>query len=349
MRVKSGECVGLSVKLRRVCNVHLQALAEYGHDGLRSGHNLRGGHVRRIAVLLSATIFVLVLPSIARAAHSLEVSTAPRASLLSPTKVHVIGTLTCVGAAASGSVSVVLIQPPSAISITGGGSTLFSCNAGERVSWAVIVNAGESSAFVSGLARFDTFAHVECSDAEVDCPSSGTDGTIRIEEVPTCFGQTATILGQPGDERIEGTPGPDVIVGRGGRDIIFGGRGDDLICGNGGSDVLDGRGGNDRLSGASGRDFITGVGGNDEIRGGVGNDVLNFGDEEDGADLVIGGGGDDDLHAGVGADRLFGNDGEDVLREGEVDTPIVDLFAGGAGIDTCWAGPEDRVRSCDVS
>ena len=163
---------------------------------------------------------------------------------------------------------------------------------------------------------------------------------------PTCFGQTATIP-NTGDERIEGTPGPDVIIGDGDRDIIFGGEGDDLICGRGGSDVIDGGSGDDRMSGAAGPDFITGVDGNDEIRGGMGKDVLNFGDEEDGDDFVVGGGGDDDLHAGVGADRLFGNDGNDLLQEGEVDAPLIDLFSGGAGIDTCDAGAEDQVRGCE--
>lgn len=305
--------------------------------------------MRRTLILLSATIFVLLLPSTATASHSLEVTTDPRAFLLSPTKVHVSGTLTCVGAAESGSVGVVLIQPPSGIALNGGGSTPFSCAAGEQISWAVVVNANESSTFAAGLARFDTFARVQCSDEEVDCPSDGSDGTLRVEEAPTCFGESATILGHSGDERIEGTSGPDVIIGRGGRDTVFGRGGDDLICGNGGSDVLDGGDGDDRMSGAFGRDFITGVNGNDEIRGGVGNDVLNFGDEEDGDDDVFGGDGADDLHAGVGADRLFGNNGHDVLREGEVDAPIVDLFSGGGGIDTCSAGPEDQVRSCEVS
>lgn len=76
--------------------------------------------------------------------------------------------------------------------------------------------------------------------------------------------------------------------------------------------------------------------------GGVGNDVLNFDDEEDGDDVVSGGSGDDDLHAGVGLDRLFGNHGRDTLREGEVDAPMIDLFAGGAGIDSCSPGPRTK-------
>jgi hypothetical protein len=164
---------------------------------------------------------------------------------------------------------------------------------------------------------------------------------------PTCFGARATIVGRAGDDRIEGTPGRDVIVGLGGRDVIFGAGGNDVICGDHGNDVIDGGDGDDRMSGAAGNDFITGVEGNDEIRGGDGRDVLNFGDEENGNDFVAGGDGDDDLHAGVGRDRLFGNDGDDTLSEGEVDAPLVDLFSGGQGADTCNAGAEDVVRGCE--
>jgi Ca2+-binding RTX toxin-like protein len=165
---------------------------------------------------------------------------------------------------------------------------------------------------------------------------------------PTCFGEQATIVGQPGVERIDGTPGADVIVGLGGRQIISGGDGNDVICGRGGSDVIDGGAGNDRMAGGRGADFITGVDGDDLLLGGLGADTLNFGDEEDGDDVVFGGPGDDDLHAGVGADRLFGGAGDDFLAEGEVDAPVVDLFAGGFGDDTCFAGPEDVLRSCEI-
>ena len=171
---------------------------------------------------------------------------------------------------------------------------------------------------------------------------------IASAATPTCFGKKATIVAEPGVERIEGTAGADVIVGRGGRQIIFGGDGDDRICGNGGSDVIDGGAGDDRLSGGQGDDFITGVDGDDLLRGGPGADSLNFGDEEDGDDVVVGGPGNDDLHAGVGADRLFGNGGDDFLAEGEVDAPVVDLFSGGIGVDTCFAGAEDTLRSCEI-
>ena len=171
---------------------------------------------------------------------------------------------------------------------------------------------------------------------------------IASAAAPTCFGKRATIVGQVGVERIDGTAGADVIVGLGGRQIISGGDGDDLICGRAGSDVIDGGAGDDRMSGGRGADFITGVDGDDLLLGGPGADSLNFGDEEGGDDVVVGGSGNDDLHAGVGADRLFGNGGDDFLAEGEVDAPLIDLFAGGIGVDTCFAGAEDEVRSCEI-
>jgi hypothetical protein len=166
--------------------------------------------------------------------------------------------------------------------------------------------------------------------------------------LPTCLGMTATIVGTQFDERIEGTPGDDVIVGLGGRDIIDGFDGNDVVCGNQGSDVINGGSGNDTMSGGADQDFITGVDGDDLMRGEAGDDVLNFGDEEDGDDLVYGGDGNDDLHAGVGADRLFGQVGNDFLAEGEVDAPLVDLFSGGPGLDTCFAGAEDSLKQCET-
>ena len=166
---------------------------------------------------------------------------------------------------------------------------------------------------------------------------------------PTCQGMTATIVGDDDSERIEGTDGDDVIVGRGGGDIITGGEGNDVICGNDGSDAIDGGPGNDSMFGGTGPDFITGVDGNDILRGGPDSDSLNFGDEENGDDQVYGGAGNDDLHAGVGVDQLFAGSGDDFLAEGEVDAPLVDVFAGGVGTDTCFAGAEDDVRACEIT
>ena len=300
-----------------------------------------------VAATFLLAAFLAAVPSTAGATHGFTVTTAGTAFLLSPSTVQVNGTLTCTDAAESGSIGVVLIQPPGGIALSGGGSTGFTCAAGETIRWRVVVASTNGLPLALGSARFDTFAHTDCSDDETDCPSAGITGSVRVVVAPTCVGQTATIVGTTGDDRIEGTPEADVIVARGGRDVVFGNGGDDVVCGNHGNDVLDGGAGNDDLIGAAGDDFVTGVDGNDEIRGGSGKDVLNFGDEENGDDFVAGGDGDDDLHAGVGRDRLFGNDGDDSLREGEVDAPLIDLFSGGPGIDDCVAGAEDLVRQCE--
>jgi hypothetical protein len=109
----------------------------------------------------------------------------------------------------------------------------------------------------------------------------------------TCFGRTATILGDEGRERIRGTAGRDVIIGLGGRDVILAGGGNDFICGKGGRDVLRGGPGNDHLVGNRGRDRIIGARGDDVVRGGPRDDSLNIGRNESGDDHVFGGRGAD--------------------------------------------------------
>ena len=172
-------------------------------------------------------------------------------------------------------------------------------------------------------------------------------GTASAGE-PTCFGKKATIVAKPGVERIEGTAGDDVIVGGDGRQSIDGGDGDDRICGKGGNDVIDGSAGDDRLSGGRGEDFIFGEDGDDLILGGPGPDFLAISEEEKGDDEVFGGPGNDTIAAGAGEDRMFGESGDDHLTEGEADSPLVDLFSGGRGTDTCDPGEEDKLRSCEV-
>ena len=64
----------------------------------------------------------------------------------------------------------------------------------------------------------------------VSSASAGAD------QVQSCFGQPATIVGTNGPDVIRGTPGDDVIVSLGGNDLIGGGGGDDLICAGNGND-----------------------------------------------------------------------------------------------------------------
>ena len=78
---------------------------------------------------------------------------------------------------------------------------------------------------------------------------------------PTCFGQTATIVGTNNPETITGTAGGDVIVALGGNDTIYGahsGGENDYICGSGGDDLIHGQGGDDYLNGGDGNDRLFG-------------------------------------------------------------------------------------------
>jgi Ca2+-binding RTX toxin-like protein len=97
---------------------------------------------------------------------------------------------------------------------------------------------------------------------------------------PRCHGETATIIGTRGADRLVGTAGPDVIVGGDGDDVISGRGGKDVICGNVGADVLSGGPAADLLLGGDdgkGDDvagtFLEG----DLLRGGPGKDVLDGG------------------------------------------------------------------------
>ena len=122
-------------------------------------------------------------------------------------------------------------------------------------------------AFGSVVAAFVALAVVAVG------PASGQD-------VPTCEGVPATIVGTEGNDRINGTPGDDVIVGLGGRDRIAGGAGNDLICGYGGHDTVSGGPGADRLFGGGGRDHIMGNKGRDRIDGGKGQDTCRAANRE---------------------------------------------------------------------
>ncbi|MFN3215736.1 MAG: calcium-binding protein [Acidimicrobiales bacterium] len=124
-----------------------------------------------------------------------------------------------------------------------------------------------------------------------------------------CRGQSATIVGTPGNDRIKGTPGRDVIVtmggndrikGLGGNDIICSGPGRDRIVGGGGNDYIAAGSGNDRVSAGAGRDVVNGGRGNDRLLGGGGNDSIEGGP---GDDVMAGGGGNDRMNGGTGFDQ----------------------------------------------
>jgi hypothetical protein len=77
----------------------------------------------------------------------------------------------------------VVVLPVGSVTLSGGGSTTFSCAAGETLSWKVIVRANSFSTFSKGRIAFDTFAFTECSDEETDCPSDGDQGVLKVKKV----------------------------------------------------------------------------------------------------------------------------------------------------------------------
>ena len=97
------------------------------------------------------------------------------------------------------------------------------------------------------------------------------------QEIPTCAGRVATIVGTEGSDTIEGTDDRDVIVGLGGDDALYGYRDDDRICGGDGNDIIHGYWGEDDLWGDAGDDRLYGAQKADTLRGGSGDDVIDGG------------------------------------------------------------------------
>jgi hypothetical protein len=152
-------------------------------------------------------------------------------------------------------------------------------------------------------------------------------GTLTQPVVATCKGEKATIVGTPGDDKLQGTSHRDVIVGGGGDDTIKGHGGKDLICAGDGKDKVSGGDGRDRIYGGDGKDKLSGGDGNDAISGGDGEDRIYGGS---GKDKLSGGDGDDKLNGGAGKDDLAGKSGDDELNGGTG----IDTGRGGSGADT---------------
>ena len=142
----------------------------------------------------------------------------------------------------------------------------------------------------------------------------------------TCFGQTATLVGTPGDDLLVGRDGvADVIVGRGGddeiraaEDVFAGGSPGDRLCGGRGADFIRGAVGEDRVRGGGGNDNVDGSFSLDWVtRGGPGNDRVADCDSEfdGGVRRISGGAGDDDLCVDTDATRMRGGVGNDVLTD----------------------------------
>ncbi|MFM7183325.1 MAG: calcium-binding protein [Planctomycetota bacterium] len=141
-----------------------------------------------------------------------------------------------------------------------------------------------------------------------------------------------------------GGPGNDRLTGGGARNILFGDSGS--VTGTAGRDKLMGRAAADQLVGDAGNDILLGFGGNDTLDGGAGADQL-YGDDETGDmvdvpdgfgggasfnDTIWGGDGDDMIVAGKGIDTVYASAGDDTVDGGSGD----DFLEGGSGNDKLY-------------
>jgi len=138
---------------------------------------------------------------------------------------------------------------------------------------------------------------------------------------PKCFGETATIVGNNGPNKISGTAHNDVIYGGGGNDTIKTpsgpkNQGKDIICGGPGNDDIVGNGDSEKFSGGPGNDFIKSGNGNNLVVG----DNANVSGNESGAS---------------GRDDLVGGRGPDFIVE--------DNYAKGGNAGN--ASPDDNIRA----
>jgi Ca2+-binding RTX toxin-like protein len=193
----------------------------------------------------------------------------------------------------------ILLQLPTALLVSGSGSTLTSTGAylTQEDILTVIVEPGDAI-------DMSTWTFMLWDEAE---------------DYVDVIGSTAndTIIGSSKADGLNGMAGDDAIYGGDGDDGITGGDGNDNLDGGAGHDLLQGGAGIDTLYGGVGDDALAGFDGTDTLYGGDGNDSL-FGYRGAGAvlqstvsEFIYGGAGDDFMRGGIGNDVLDGGDGTD--------------------------------------
>ena len=185
---------------------------------------------------------------------------------------------------------------------------------------------------------------------------------------------TMTVSGTDGADTITTAAGNDTVHGEEGNDVVHAGGGNDNITGGAGNDTLDGGLGNDNINGGAGNDSITGgpsqvtcvtlqiptatspACDRDILIGGTGDDKIFGGDD---ADYILGGSGVDQLEGGLGRDYVDGGPGNDTGTLGGVHGGPArgsktaapqdhwNRLYGGAGTDTCSAGPGTGTNNTD--
>lgn len=157
------------------------------------------------------------------------------------------------------------------------------------------------------VAAVDAAGNADSTPATVSWTISSGVGGGGPGTAPVVNGQSCTVWGDGGANRLTGTSGRDVVCGLGGNDTLSGLAGNDVLIGGAGNDRLSGGSGNDRLTGDAGNDSLTGGGGRDTLLGGAGRDTIRAKDRN--RDTVNGGGSRDTAYVdktGRAKDRVRG-------------------------------------------
>ncbi len=214
-----------------------------------------------------------------------------------------------------------------------------------------LIYGGDDPDILLGLAGADTLDGGEGDDLYyvgaghllTDTGTQGYDLAIILDGT----GDTISLAGWSGIERVEGNVGHDEIDASSlGDDIfIWANAGNDTVHGGSGNDTLLGGDGNDSITGGAGQDTILGWTGNDTVDAGAGDDLIYVFDD---GDVVHGGAGFDEVvvrdATGInlsiggwsGVEWVVGLTGNDTLDATGYGEDIV--LVGGDGADDLRAG-----------
>lgn len=164
-------------------------------------------------------------------------------------------------------------------------------------------------------------------------------------DAPTCQGQPATVVGQPGSS-VHGTDGPDVVVSNGAA-FVFTGAGDDLICMTGTTADTH----RTKVSSGAGADVVRATSTNPVLAElGIGQDVFRGGTEPD----SVRGGEYEEIEGQSGYEFVYNDDERDDISTGAGRDKVVasseDTIALGKGDDRLgWGGESGETFTGDAN
>ena len=214
-----------------------------------------------------------------------------------------------------------------------------------------LIFGGDDPDVLLGLGGADTLDGGEGDDlyyvgADHLLTDTGTQG-YDVAIILDGGGESISLAGWSGIERIEGNVGHDVIdaTALGEAIFVWANAGNDTIHGGSGNDTLLGGDGNDYITGGGGQDTILGWSGDDTVDAGAGDDIIYVFDD---GDVVHGGAGYDEVvvrdASGInlsiggwsGVEWVMGYSGDDTLNAVGYGEDIV--LVGGNGSDVILAG-----------